>query len=164
MSGPVSGTPARPGLDGDPVLARIHEAQLRAAAGERAGARADLVALWDEIGGEDGDLLHAVSLAHFLADLQDDPVDELEWDRRALRAADGLTDERAQRYHSSLAVRGFYPSLHLNLAADHVKLGDRDAARHHLDRVEAGFADLPPGEYADMIVGAVARLRSELAP
>jgi hypothetical protein len=151
-------------LENDPVMARIHAAQLRAAAGERAGAVADLAALWDEIGGEAGDPLHAVSLAHFVADLQDDPADELEWDRRALRVADGLTDGRAQRYHSSLAVRGFYPSLHLNLAADHIKLGDPASAHHHLDRAEAGFADLPPGDYADMITGAVARLRSELAP
>jgi hypothetical protein len=148
----------------DPVMARIHAAQLRAAAGERAGAAADLAALWEEIGGERGDPLHAVSLAHFLADLQPDPADELEWDLRALRAADGLTDERAQRYHASLAVRGFHPSLHLNLAADYAKLGDRESALAHLDRTEAGFADLPPGDYADMITGAVARLRAELAP
>jgi len=152
------------GPERDPVMARIHAAQLRAGAGERAGAAADLAALWDEIGGEAGDPLHAVSLAHFAADLQDDPHDELEWDRRALRVADGLTDERAREYHSSLQVRGFYPSLHLNLAADHVKVGDPESARHHLDEAEKGFVDLPPGDYADMIVGAVARLRSELAP
>lgn len=158
MSGAEGGT----GLEGDPVMARIHAAQLRAAAGERAGAAADLAALWDEIGGESGDPLHAVSLAHFAADLQDDPADELEWDERALRVADGLTDERAQRYHSSLVVRGFSPSLHLNLAADHLKLGDPGSARHHLDRAEAGFTDLPPGDYADMVTGAVARLRAEL--
>jgi hypothetical protein len=149
------------GLD-DPVMARIHAAQQRAAGGDQPGAVADLAALWAEIGGEHADPLHAVSLAHFMADLQDDPRDELAWDERALAAADGLTDERAREYHGSLAVRGFYPSLHLNLAADHVKLGDPAAARHHLDRTEAGFGDLPPGDYADMIVGAVARLRAEL--
>ena len=149
------------GLD-DPVMARIHAAQQRAADGDRPGAVRDLAALWTEIGAEHGDPLHAVSLAHFMADLQDDPADELAWDERALAAADGLTDERAREYHASLQVRGFYPSLYLNLAADHVKLGDPAAARHHLDLTEAGFADLPPGAYADMIIGAVARLRAEL--
>lgn len=144
------------GLD-DPVMARIHAAQQRAADGDRTGAAADLTALWTEIGAGHGDPLHAVSLAHFLADLQDDPHDELAWDERALAVADGLTDERAREYHASLQVRGFYPSLHLNLAADHLKV-----ARRHLDRAEAGFADLPPGAYADMIIGAVARLRAEL--
>jgi hypothetical protein len=137
-------------------MARIGAAQTRAVE-DRAGAAADLVALWDEIGGPAADPLHAVSLAHFLADLQDDPAAELEWDQRALRAADGLTDERAKRYHAALAVRGFAPSLHLNLAADHVKL-----ARRHLDRAEAALPDLPPGGYGDMIRGGVARLRAEL--
>lgn len=150
-----------PGLD-DPVMARIHAAQQRAIGGDRPGAAADLARLWTEIGAEHGDPLHAVSLAHFMADLQDDPADELAWDERALAAADGLTDERAARYHATLQVRGFYPSLHLNLAADHVKLGDAAAARRHLDLTEAGFGDLPPGDYADMIIGAVARLRGEL--
>ena len=140
----------------DPVMERIGAAQARAAH-DRAGAAADLTALWDEIGGPAADPLHAVSLAHFLADLQDDPAAELEWDLRALRAADGLTDERAQEYHAALAVRGFYPSLHLNLAADHVKL-----ARRHLDRAEAALPDLPAGGYGDLIRGGVARLRAEL--
>jgi hypothetical protein len=50
-------------------MARIHAARLRAAAGERAGAAADLAALWEEIGGEAGDPLHAVSRAHFVTGL-----------------------------------------------------------------------------------------------
>jgi hypothetical protein len=142
-------------------MERIGAAQARAVE-DRAGAAADLAALWDEIGGVRADPLHAVSLAHFLADLQDDPAAELEWDQRALRAADSLTDERAREYHSSLAVRGFYPSLHLNLAADHVKLGDLDSARHHLALAEAAAPDLPPGGYGEMITGGIVRLRREL--
>jgi hypothetical protein len=142
-------------------MARIGAARARAVE-DRTGAAADLVALWDEIGGPAADPLHAVSLAHFLADLQDDPAAELEWDQRALRAADGLTDERAREYHASLAVRGFYPSLHLNLAADHVKLADPAAARRHLDRAEAALPDLPPGGYGDMIRAGIARLRARL--
>jgi hypothetical protein len=149
------------GPGNDPVMDRIGAAQARAAQ-DRAGAAADLAALWDEIGGPAADPLHAVALAHHLADLQDDPTDELEWDERALRAADGLTDERAKQYHATLAVRGFYPSLHLNLAADHAKLGDPAAARRHLDRAEAALPDLPPGGYGDMIRGGVRRLRAEL--
>jgi hypothetical protein len=145
----------------DPVMTRIGAAQTRAAE-DRAGAAAELTALWDEIGGPDADPLHAVALAHYLADLQDDPAAELEWDLRALRAADGLTDERAREYHASLAVRGFYPSLHLNLAADYLKLADPAAARRHLDRAEAALPDLPAGGYGDMIRGGVARLRAEV--
>jgi hypothetical protein len=146
----------------DPVMARIVRAQQRAVDGDRVGAAELMTVVWADIGGEHGDPLHAVTLAHYLADLQDDPAAELEWDLRALHAADGLTDERARRYHHSLAVRGFYPSLHLNLAADYAKLGDAASARRHLDRAEAALADLPAGDYADMIVGAVARLRADV--
>lgn len=145
----------------DPVMARIMRAQQRAVDGDRAAAAELMGAVWADIGPE-GDPLHAVTVAHYLADLQEDPADELEWDLRALRAADSLTDERARRYHHSLAVRGFYPSLHLNLAADYAKLGDPASARRHLDRAEAALSDLPAGGYADTIVGAVARLRVEI--
>lgn len=105
----------------------------------------------------------AVTLAHYMADVQDDPADELEWDLRALRAADSLTDERAQRHHSSLQVTGIYPSLHLNLAADYVKLGDDDS-RSHLDAAEAVCSALPDDGYGATIRGDVARLRDRLGP
>jgi hypothetical protein len=156
-------TGQEPEVVADPVMARIVAVEARAAE-DRAGAAADLTALWNEIGGPAADPLHAVSLAHYLADLQDDPADELEWDLRALRAADGLTDERAQEYHASLAVRGFYPSLHLNLAADYLKLADPPAARRQLDRAEAALPDLPAGGYGDFVRAAIARLRAEVGP
>ncbi|HXV93076.1 MAG TPA: hypothetical protein VD813_07245 [Pseudonocardia sp.] len=142
-------------------MGRIEEVQQRALAGDRAGARAGFATLWAEIG-PDGDPLHAVTLAHWMADVQDDPAEELTWDRRALAAADRLTDERARRHHDSLAVRTFYPSLHLNLAADHAKLGDRDAAREHLSAAEAALPDLPEGGYGDFVRGGVERLREQL--
>jgi hypothetical protein len=144
-------------------MERLGAAQERAVAGDRAGAVACFTALWEEIG-EDGDALHVVSLAHYLADLQDDPRAELDWDLRALRAAERLTDDRAKRHHDSLAVRGFYPSLHLNLAADYAKLGDRPAALKHLAAAEAALVDLPADGYGNMIRGGIERLRAELAP
>ncbi|MFC4944821.1 hypothetical protein [Pseudonocardia sp. GCM10023141] len=148
----------------DPVMARIAEGQERATAGDPAGAAAVFAEVWEQIGGDAGDPLHVVSLAHFMADVQDDPVEELRWDQRALAAVDGLTDERAQRYHATLAVRGFLPSLHLNLAADHQRLGDRAAALGHLDRAEAAVSALHDDGYGAMIRGGVARLRAELGP
>lgn len=41
-------------------------------------ARAILGDVWAKLG-QDGDPLRVVTLAHFMADLQDDPADELEW-------------------------------------------------------------------------------------
>ncbi|WP_219416618.1 hypothetical protein [Pseudonocardia nigra] len=145
----------------DGVMERIGAVQERAVAGDRVGAREAFAALWNEVAAS-GDALHVVTLAHFAADVQDDPRDELEWDLRALRAVEGLSDERVQRHHDGLQVRGFLPSLHLNVAACHAKLGDRAAALEHLGAAEAALPDLPPGGYGDMIRGGVARLRAEL--
>ena len=40
--------------------------------------------------------LHRCTLAHYMADTQDDPADELGWDLRALSAADALSQERVR--------------------------------------------------------------------
>ncbi|UWP87511.1 hypothetical protein [Dactylosporangium fulvum] len=118
--------------------------------GQRARARDALTALWERIGA-DGDALHRCTLAHYLADLQDTAEAELMWDERALAAVGGLTDERARQYHSSLQVRGFLPSLHLNLADDHRRLGDPEAAREHLAAARDLSRHLPGDQYGDLV-------------
>ncbi|OLT12570.1 hypothetical protein BJF78_24250 [Pseudonocardia sp. CNS-139] len=143
-------------------MTRLLAAQEMATAGERDAAAAAFAEVWAEVG-EDGDPLHVVTLAHYMADVQDDPRAELEWDLRALRAAERLTDGRAQEHHAALSVRGFLPSLHLNLAADHTKLGDRDAALRHLAAAEAAVPALADDGYGRMIRGGIDRLRAELA-
>lgn len=145
----------------DSIMDRIAEAQQQAASGQRAAARAAFAAVWDEVG-TDGDPLHVVTLAHYMADVQDDPADELEWDLCALRAVETLTDERAQRHHSSLAVRGFYPSLHLNVANDYAKLDEPAAAREHLVKAEAAAPDLSDDGYGTMIRNGITHLRAQL--
>jgi len=145
----------------DAVMADIARAQQLATGGERELARAEFARIWDRIG-PDGDPLHRVSLAHYMADVQDDTAAELGWDLQALAAADELTDERAKAYHHTLAVRGFYPSLHLNIAADFDRLGRYEEARLHLDHAEAALEHLPEGGYGDLIRGGIARLRERL--
>ncbi|MFJ2093127.1 hypothetical protein ACIOEW_28225 [Streptomyces sp. NPDC087901] len=117
----------------DVVMTRIGQAIMLLHGGDREEARNRFGALWAEIG-ESGDAVHRCTLAHYMADTQDDPGDELAWDLRALSAAQTLTGERAGQHPDALAVRAFYPSLHLNLAADYVKLQRPTAARIHLDR------------------------------
>ncbi|MFF3004326.1 hypothetical protein ACFVTF_16125 [Kitasatospora sp. NPDC057940] len=129
--------------------------------GRTAEARASFEELWAALG-ERGDVFHRCVLAHYLADLQDDPQDELEWDRRALAAADSLTAERAQTYESALQVRAFYPSLHLNLASDHLKLGEPDLAREQLERAVRSLDALPEDAYSAGIRSAVDELRQRL--
>ncbi|MFI5910656.1 hypothetical protein [Dactylosporangium sp. NPDC051541] len=128
----------------------------------RAG-RAALTALWDEIGAG-GDPLHRCSLAHHLADLQDEPEAELVWDERALAAVAELTDERARRYHAALRVRAFLPSLHLNLADVHHRLDHPEQAREHLAAARAAVHELPDDGYGQMIRGGMLNLAGKLVP
>ncbi|MCP3821806.1 hypothetical protein NLX86_28055 [Streptomyces sp. A3M-1-3] len=146
----------------DVVMTRIGQALMLLHGGDREEARNRFGALWSEIG-ENGDPLHRCTLAHYMADTQDDPADELAWDLRALSAADGLSEERLAQHHATLAVRAFYPSLHLNLAADYVKLQRPDAARVHLDRARAATGTLADDGYGNGIRAAVERLEARMA-
>jgi hypothetical protein len=145
----------------DTMMAAIQEGLLLHMGGDRPGARTLFAKLWAEIG-EDGDPLHRCALAHYMADVRDDPAEELEWDLRALHAADSLTDERAKTYHASLAVRGFYPSLHLNLGEDYRKLGDLATAREHLGLACEKLDTLGDNDYAAGIRAALDGLAERL--
>lgn len=149
----------------DVVMTRIGQAIMLLHGGDREEARNRFGALWAEIG-ERGDALHRCTLAHYMADTQDDPGDELVWDLRALSAAQVLTDERAAQHRDALAVRAFYPSLHLNLAADYVKLRRPAAARIHLDRAWQASAVLADDDaddgYGGGVRAAIGRLERRL--
>ncbi|WP_326555298.1 hypothetical protein [Micromonospora sp. NBC_01813] len=118
--------------------------------GQRAQARDALTALWGRIG-DDGDAFHRCVLAHYLADLQDTVEAELHWDERALAAAADLSDERAQQHDSSFKARGFLPSLHLNLADVHRRLGNTGLARKQLAAAGESVHQLPDDAYGEMI-------------
>ena len=145
----------------DPVKDRIDEAIGLAQAGQGEAARPRFDEIWDEIG-PDGDPLHRCTLAHHAADVQPDVEAELLWDLRALAAADELTQERAQRYHGSLSVAGFYPSLHLNLADGYRRLGDPVQAREHIGRARAAAGALGDDGYGRMIREGIARTAARL--
>jgi hypothetical protein len=159
VDGAVHVPPSAP----DEVMAAVTQAQQLALLGNRDQARQAFAAIWEQIGPE-GDALQRMTLAHYMADLQDDPGVELEWDLRALAAAESLTDERATSYHSTLLVRGFYASLHLNLANDYQKLDRVQDARRHLTLAENATPDLPPDGYGDLVRSGIATLRQQLAP
>ncbi|KUN17087.1 hypothetical protein AQJ23_42515 [Streptomyces antibioticus] len=145
----------------DAVMTRIGQVVMLHHAGDREEARHRFLDLWAEIG-EHGDPLHRCTLAHYMADAQDDPSDELAWDLRALTAAEELTDDRLAEHESTLAVRALYPSLHLNLAADYVKLDRSDAARTHLRRARGAADALADDTYGDGVRAAISRLELRL--
>jgi hypothetical protein len=66
--------------------------------------------LWERVG-ITGDPLHRCSIAHTLADLQDDVRDELVWDRRALDAGRSVDAERMAQVGMPGTPRGLLPSL-----------------------------------------------------
>jgi hypothetical protein len=154
----------------DGMVVRIGQAVMLHRAGDREEARNRLALLWAETTG-DGDLFHRCTIAHYMADTQDDPGAELEWDRRALAAADALTGDvpagcapaaEAAWGEHTVAVRALYPSLYLNLAADHRKLGDTAAARRELRRARGASGELADDAYGAGIKAAMVRLEQEL--
>lgn len=149
----------------DAVMTRIGQAVILLHAGDREEARNRLGAIWSEIG-EEGDRLHRCTLAHYMADAQDDPADELAWDLRALTAAEALREESSASSapgEEHPAMRVFYPSLHLNLATDYMKLRRPEAARVHLARARAATGALADDGYGNGVRAAIARLERRLA-
>ncbi|MBZ6303569.1 hypothetical protein KVH08_02045 [Streptomyces olivaceus] len=134
----------------DPTMDAIGQAVSEGRTGSTLSARRKLLGLWSAIG-VTGDPLHRCSLAHYLADLYEDPAQALAWDVRALDAADAMTDQRAQEHHAGLRVAGFYPSLHLNLADNYRRLGSFDAATAHLHAAEEHVPDLPQDAYGALL-------------
>ncbi|MFD3638334.1 hypothetical protein ACFYXN_31270 [Streptomyces griseus] len=163
----------------DAVMTRIGQAIMLLHGGDREEARNRFGALWSELGA-DGDALHRCTLAHYMADTQDDPGDELAWDLRALTAAEALRTAEGPgggdgpgaaggggggpgaEHRDTPAVRAFYPSLHLNLAADYLKLQRPDSARVHLQRARAAAESLADDGYGGGVRAAIDRLELRL--
>ncbi|MGP4001142.1 hypothetical protein [Streptomyces sp. 8N706] len=98
-----------------------------------------------------------------MADLQQNPQDELAWDLRALEAAGSVTDDRAKQHHSSLAIAGSIRLCILNLAADYHRLGDTAQARAHLAQAQQHLDMLKDDNYGQGIRSAIQPLAIELA-
>jgi hypothetical protein len=143
----------------DPMLARISDALELYNSGRRAEAREAFSTMWTEM--EYGDPFHRCVLAHYMADAQDDPAEELKWDRRALDAADQIARQRPDE--PSLSVLSLYPSLHLNLADVLHRTGDNAAARKHLEFAQIASDSLADDSYGQMIRHGIERLAARLS-
>ncbi len=145
--------------DTDSVLARISDALDLFNSGRRAEARETFAAIWSELE-QDGDPFHQCVLSHYMADAQDELVDELAWDRKALAAADRIAKERPDT--ASLSVLSLYPSLHLNLADVMNRTGDVAGARKHVQLARQASDALTDDGYGQMIRAAIERLEQRL--
>ena len=132
----------------------IGQAVAEGLTGDTASVRRRLLELWSAIG-VSGDPLHRYSLAHYPADLYEDPAQALTWYVRALDAADAATDHRLQEHHAGLHIAGFHPSSHLSLADDYRRLGSFEAATEHIDAAKEHAPELPRNPYGDLVRGAV---------
>ncbi|MFJ4774524.1 hypothetical protein ACIP88_36390 [Streptomyces uncialis] len=138
----------------DPTMEAIGEAVTEGRTGNTHSARHQLLDLWSQIG-VTGDPLHRCSLAHYLADLYEDPAQALAWDVRALDAADAVTERRVQEHHADLHIAGFYPSLHLNLADNYRRLGSFDAATEHINAAKGHALNLRQDAYGASLCTAL---------
>ena len=138
-----------------PAYATIREGIALREQGRSPEAKAHMEALVADV--ESGDDAFAkVFLAHSLADVQENPEDELAWDLRALAFMNGLTDQRAIERGNPGGKNTLLPSLHLNLAVDYRRLGDDPNARRHFKLGQAHLDALSDDEYGDSIRSAFA--------
>jgi len=137
-------------------MAAIMEAVATLQAGDRVAARTALLALWDDLR-DQGTPMQRCTIAHFLADIQEEVNAELAWDLLALEAATGC-ERHGDADALSPELDSFLPSLHLNVGDAYRRLGENDRARDHawfgMNRATA----LPSGGYADMVRTGLDRL------
>jgi hypothetical protein len=136
------------------TMAAITRAVTLGRQGSTEAARTALIEIWESIGPQ-GDPLHRCTLAHYLADLYDDAAQALSWDIRALDAADSLSNERVRQHHAGMDVRGFYPSLHLNLADNYRRLSSFEAAQREIDAARSCLDTLGDDAYGALVRRAV---------
>lgn len=143
------------------MMQRIHRGIEHVQRGERELARHVLQQAWNDLS-PDGDPLHRCAAAHTMADVQDDPRDELTWDLRALAAAAQISDEHVAEAGVDGPVLGFYPSLHLNLADVYRRLGESSFALDHIRLGLAALEHLAPNPYLAEIRRSLERIGREL--
>ena len=164
---------------------RIGQAVILHRGGDREEARKRLGQLWTELD-QGGSPLHRTTVAHYLAQTQDEPEAGLAWDLRALAEADTLLGGRAESDSGetsgrapvaracvdaeqtsgegeSLAVRSFYPRLHLSLAGAYARLGEVAAARCELVRTRSALDALGMDQHGADLFAAADRLERRLA-
>lgn len=92
--------------------------------------------------------------AHYVARHQASPLEALHWNQISLDRANLATEEK---------VRGFYPSLYLNLGKSHEDLDHLEEARHFYKLAETAFSVLSDDRYGNIVRDAVQRGLERLA-
>ncbi len=146
----------------DPIMSEITAAGALLRNGDRAGARARFEALWPRISGGEQPY-YECAFSHIMADVQEDPAEELAWDLRALAAAERCTDGDVQKHGQVMSISTFMPSLHASLAGDYYKLGDFGLCREHLALARQFVDQLADDSYGQLIRHGIERIARGLA-
>jgi hypothetical protein len=101
-------------------------------------------------------------VAHLLADLQDDPSEELRWDLASLHALAPVWEQGTDGRLFDAACRSL-PSIYLSLAHATYKCGDTNSAREYVRRARLIFPILPESRYTDQADASIASLERVLA-
>ena len=128
----------------NPVIQLCLEGMQAEAQGRLADARSLFMQAWDAR----QDDYDACVAAHYAARHQEKPEEVLFWNRLALEHASSVEGER---------MRGFYPSLYLNLGWSYEQLDDPVQAKVYYELAVTCLQNLPAGSYRDMVQDGASR-------
>jgi hypothetical protein len=140
-----------------PGMTEITEAVGMLHRGDKADARTQLLALWDQHSANEERLLMCVT-AHYLADTETEAAGELEWDLRALELATGSRETEDLEPFSPDLV-SFLPSLHGSVGNGYRRLGDLERARRHVGFATARVGALADDAYGQLVRGGLRQLQ-----
>lgn len=121
---------------------------------ESEGRHEDASALFAEAWAASSDDFEACVAAHYFARHQANDYDALRWNEEALRRAEAVGDDR---------VRGFYPSLYLNIGRSHESLGNLTEARRYYDLAGEHLDELSEDRYGSLVRDAIGRAKLRAA-
>jgi hypothetical protein len=134
----------------NPVIKLCVEGMALEARGHSEQAANLFVQAW-EIASDD---FEASIAAHYLARHQVSPEGILHWNQVSLDRANLVSEEK---------VRGFYPSLYLNVGKAHEDLNCLEEAAHFYKLADGAFDVLSDDRYGDVVRDAVRRGLERLA-
>jgi hypothetical protein len=138
-------------MDGEnPVVKLCAEGMSLEAQGHSAEAAKVFVQAW-QIATDD---FEASIAAHYVARHQESPVEALHWNQISLDRANLVSEEK---------VRGFYPSLYLNMGKSHEDLDHLEEAKHFYKLAEGRLDVLSDDRYGNIVRDAVQRGLERLA-
>jgi len=93
--------------------------------------------------------------SHYLARNQENIEDELIWNLESLRLASVINED---------SMKGYFPSLHLNLGKSYEKLKDSEMAKNHYTTAANFIKYLPDDGYGNMIRVGIREALKRVAP